>query len=214
MNKVQLRGHCQICGREQAAENGRRIAKHGYHVKNRGSYGWFQGGCPGQDHLAVELTRADLDMAVAQHRANAKSFRDHAEMYRTGKRVPSEINLGFRRFEGKKLVDVTVPWGEATAFEREQAINVLAHRDDAMARQADAYADMLLAVADKFHGQALRTVAKDAGPAPIPVGEQRKGARGLMTAKDVYAGRVTWKDERGFIGKTSTRAWRTLELVA
>jgi hypothetical protein len=54
--KATHRGHCQVCNRTQniQARNGL-VAKHGYLVAG---YGFFNGTCPGSEHLPLELDKS------------------------------------------------------------------------------------------------------------------------------------------------------------
>lgn len=74
------RGHCQICGRLQAAHNvSNTLAKHGYTV----DFGFFNGVCPGAEHLPFEKScdlippiAARLDDSAIALRQQAASIRE------------------------------------------------------------------------------------------------------------------------------------------
>ena len=63
---TQTRGHCQLCGRQQAVRGG--MSAHGYTVAN----GWFQGVCQGHHHKPLETDRSITDQMVIDVTAQAK----------------------------------------------------------------------------------------------------------------------------------------------
>jgi hypothetical protein len=61
MSKHTHRGHCQVCGAQQAVNNETgKLAKHGYTVES----GWFTGECPGSHNLPLEVDHAMTDNII------------------------------------------------------------------------------------------------------------------------------------------------------
>lgn len=62
--KLQTRGHCQYCGRDQVIKNGV-LVKHGY---RRPGTGYEVGRCPGAHHAPLQTTDADTIRWLAEER--------------------------------------------------------------------------------------------------------------------------------------------------
>jgi hypothetical protein len=61
MSKHTHRGHCQVCGAQQAVDNKTgKLAKHGYTVES----GWFTGECPGSHNLPLEHDHTMTDNII------------------------------------------------------------------------------------------------------------------------------------------------------
>ena len=61
MSKHTHRGHCQVCGAQQAVDNKTgMLAKHGYTVES----GWFTGECPGSHELPLEHDHTMTDNII------------------------------------------------------------------------------------------------------------------------------------------------------
>lgn len=74
--KATHQGHCQVCNRVQniQARNGK-LAKHGYQVAG---YGFFNGTCPGSDHLPLEQDKTMVEWSIKwaeESQANFKQAR-------------------------------------------------------------------------------------------------------------------------------------------
>lgn len=102
MSKHTHRGHCQVCGREQAVDNKTgTLAKHGYTVE----HGFFEGECPGSHNLPLEhdhtMTDNIIDDLTRQADRIQKQIDDGIKMvtYRY------EIRDGYQRV--KKMVKLT-----------------------------------------------------------------------------------------------------------
>jgi hypothetical protein len=212
ITKIQFRGHCQCCCRLQAVTTGS-MSKHGYEVKNRGDYGWFQGVCSGHRYAPVEQDRKVLDQTVVDIRGQTAEMRALADRYEAGKSHPRLIETN--RYDAKTHTYITKPWAEGNEYEQtralQSAVSSLRHR----ARSGDSLAQTMLEIADKYHGQSLQKVVKGEGPAPIQNGDKKKSARGVLTAEAVYRGKVSWSgisetDGRVIRSSMSTRSWRTL----
>lgn len=211
-SNIQLRGHCQCCCRIQAVTGGR-MAKHGYEVKERGQGGWFSGVCGGHSYAPVEVERTVLDNVVASIRKQVADMRELADRYEAGTAHPD--NCRTSRYDHDKRDYVRVPWAEANEWQRRDEINSRVNNLRNRARAGDSQAKTMTEIADACHGKPLIEVAKDAGPAPIHIGDKRVTERfGTIEANEVWRGQVHYKDPKGFNRKMSTRAWRLLPAAA
>jgi hypothetical protein len=215
-DRIQLRGHCQCCGRQQAVPHGR-MSKHGYEVKDRGHGGWFSGVCQGEHYAPIEVDRVQADSIIAAVRKECAKLRERAEALRSGKVKPAQAKSGNKIPDPAKrhweLEDEMVPFEQALEWHQREAIDSAAWQAQRRSEVGESFAHDLEKIANEYHGKPLIEVAADAGPAPISIGERRVAQRGVLVANDVYRGMVHWKDERGFVSKMSTRAWRALPLA-
>jgi hypothetical protein len=208
MSKTQLRGICQCCGRQQAVlQPSGRMSKHGYTV----GHGWFSGVCTGQNYQPLQKDRAQADIIVAAVRRDVVSLRAKAAAFRANEIHPELIRTN--RWDPKTRDTVKIPYEDGTPYQQEKARESAASTADQRANAGVQFADNLERLADRIYGTELEVVPAEEGPEPIPYGQQRKAARGVLTAKSVDRGIVRWQDERGFNGKMSTRSWRLLEKV-
>lgn len=210
--RTQLRGHCQCCGRQQAVPNGR-MSKHGYEVKN----GWFNGICQGEKYEPIEKDRTVADSIVEAVRKECVELRAKAAALTAGTITPPKAKSG-RRIKnddpkGFPWVDEMVPFAEAPAHFQQQAVDAAAWNAEGRARQGESFADGLERIANEYHGKDLLVVVPPAAPEPIQIGEQRRTHGRAVTVTDVHAGRVYWKDERGFKGWTGTQSFRKFAKV-
>lgn len=215
--RIQLRGHCQCCGRQQAVIRGL-MSKHGYEVKERGNYGWFQGICQGERFKPIEVDRAQADAIVKAVREECASLRVRAEALRSGEVKPAKAKSGKKVEQAGvprwKWEDEMVPFSEAPAHYQREAVESAAWNAQRRSEIGGSFANGLEKLADEYHGKPLLEVKAEAGPAPIEPGERRVAQRGVLIAGEVYRGMVHWKDERGFKSKMSTRSWRALPMAA
>lgn len=202
---AQLRGHCPYCMRQQAVVGGN-MAKHGYTVEDRGSFGWLRGVCPGQHAAPIEHDRTIADDVVSELQATAESCRTAAGLMRRGDTHPETC----RGHYSVKLRDYEqIPWVDATPRQRAQAAEREISRLEVEARSRDAFAAQLAQLVERVHGKPLIEVARAEGPEPIRNGDRRTMPNGrIATATAVFGGKVRWFDERGFRGSCNTRTWR------
>lgn len=151
MFKIQLRGHCQRCGREQAVKNGT-MAHHGYTVRD----GWFQGVCSGRSFQPVEFSRATLDKTVEAVRAQCVELRAQAEALTDQANWPETITIYDRTIRQDKKV----PLASFSELKQREHINNLKLQLKNRAYMGDNHCDKLLATADKFHGRPLIEIRK------------------------------------------------------
>lgn len=216
-NDTQLRGHCQCCCRQQAVVSAL-MSKHGYQVKSS----WFVGICRGQHYEPMEVSRVQTDDTIRSVRAECKALRQRADDLRAGKVTPKEAKTGNKvKVEGKsywQCEDEMVAFSEAPAHHQKEAIQSAAWNADQRAKMGESFCNDLERTANEYHGKPLIEVKRDAGPAPILSGEQRKDARGAtLTVKRVDGARVYWNhtNAAGKIqnGWTGTQAFRKLEIL-
>jgi hypothetical protein len=209
---TQTRGHCQMCGRQQAVRGG--ISAHGYTVAN----GWFQGVCQGHRYAPIEKRRADTDSMVADVLESAKALRINAEETLAGKRDPVEYNTGFsKRVDGKRVAE-TALFAEAHEYKQQEIRRQLAWNMTQRAKAGEEFAQFMTALADRVHGTDLLVVAKPVPAERIQAGEQRINSKGLvMTAVRQDGQRLYFKYERAdgkmFTTWISPRSWRLLQAV-
>jgi hypothetical protein len=208
-NNIQRRGHCQLCGREQAVKNGA-MAHHGYTVE----HGYFSGVCQGNQYEPLQVSRTMADKVIADVTKQCDEMLVRIAGLEAGTVKPEKANgtayvlkHGVRRYE-------LVPFDQANEYAQVLAVRSevgqLEHRE----RSGRAFVAFLAGVADARHGQPLREVERTAGPAPILPGERRK----LPSGKDARArytdrGRVYWvREPDGFRGWSGTQSWRRFEV--
>lgn len=217
--KIQLRGICQCCGREQAVLRGY-MAKHGYTVKD----GWFSGICTGQHFAPMQISREQADNIAAQVRKECVELRALVADLTSGKKHPTLAKSGEWKLERHpkgymERVDVMVPFKDAPARHQTEAREAAIWKTTRRAEMGESFANDLQARADKYHGADLREVRAADGPEPIAVGEQRTLSSGnVATVERVDGARVYWNTDpygNGTLrrGWTGSRAWRQLPKV-
>jgi len=209
---TQTRGHCQMCGRQQAVRGG--ISAHGYTVAN----GWFQGVCQGHNYLPIEKSRKDTDAMVAQVLADAKALRIKADETLLGMHDPVEYNTGRLTFLDGKRTPIMASFADAGEYRQQDIRKQMAWSMTSRAKAGEDFAKFMSALADKVHGTELLVVAKPQPAERIQAGEQRIDAKGrVLTAKYQDGQRLhyTFTRESGAVLTTwmSPRSWRMLQAV-
>lgn len=204
---VQYRGHCQCCAREQAVVHNGNMAHHGYTVKN----GWFDGVCQGHQCAPIERDHEVADRIIADVRKQLVDLRAQVAQLRMGEVFPEFIET-YRDLRGREKM--RIPYADATPYQQQEGVNRLLFSIEGRIRAGDDFIQMLERAISLYHGKPLLEVAKQAAPEPILIGETRVSQRGRLLVKTVTGGNVRWIDERGFIGKSSTRAWRQMQIEA
>lgn len=208
--KTQTRGHCQLCGRQQAYLRGA-IAKHGYTV----DHGYFNGVCHGAQYPAMELERTMTDNVIAQIREkDIHEMLARIEEIKGGWRPETVMEDVWCR-ETRKHVKVATPFGDLDAYQQQQwPKRALWNLEQRIKMGAD-FADHLEALAAKVHGQPMIEVKRAEKAAYIEAGEKRKSEAGTtLTASYQQGARVYYRSETGRRGWIGTQAWRKLEVVA
>jgi hypothetical protein len=207
---TQVRGHCQMCGRQQAVRHG--IAAHGYTVAN----GWFQGVCQGHRYTPLEKSRAATDKMIADILEQAAALRIKADETLAGLHDPVEYDTNRRKNVNGKFVPVTELFAEAPEYRQQDIRKHLAYLMTYRAKAGEDFAKYMGALADKVHGTELVTVAKPQAAERIQAGDKRLNSNGtVLTAKRQDGQRLyyTFTRESGAVltGYTSPRAWRLLQ---
>lgn len=201
----QYRGHCQCCGREQAVRfPAGLIAHHGYTVKD----GWFQGACAGHQFAPIETDRGIADSVVMDVLKQVEELRLNLDRINRGEMLPETVKVR------RGTLVASVPYSNATLDEQARSVNGMRFRTEQRIRAGEQFAKMIQDVADAYHGQPLKQVAKKEAPAPIRIGEVRISQRGNLRSVTVVGAKVKWVDERGFRGSSSTRSWRGLKIAS
>jgi len=207
---TQTRGHCQLCGRQQAVRGG--MAAHGYTVAN----GWFQGVCHGHNHAPLEKRRTETDSMIADIKQQAIAMRIKAEETLEGKHDPLEYDTGRRTYVNSKRVPVMALFSEAGEFKQRDIRKSLAWSLTSRAKAGEDFAKFMAELADKVHGTELLVVAKPQPAERIQAGDRRLNAKGtVLTAKYQDGQRVyytlTRDDGKVLTSWISPRSWRTLQ---
>lgn len=200
--RIQVRGNCPCCGRDQAVVKGT-MSKHGYTVEQ----GWFQGVCSGDRYAPMQVQREVTDRIVAQVRKDVAELMEKVEQLKAGKIHPTHCKTSSR----PKAEPVA--WADAPEWARNDAVRTAIYQTEGRARAGTSFADQMEALLNAVHGQPLREVTVESGPAPIQIGERRMSERGVLTVVSVQGARVYWKDERGFKSWTGSSAWRKLQIA-
>lgn len=211
-NKLQLRGHCQVCGNEQAVVR-TTMSKHGYSIVN----GWFSGVCHGQHHQPIEVSRAYTDEVIAQIKVDIGNIKNRIAKLLSGEIKPETFQIW--NYQTGKYE--TKPSGELSAHEYKYAFNHLIVGLENTIRRGELHIDTMTRLANEFHGKPLREVNIEANkPEAINIGETRiindEGKTG--TVYKVEGARVYYRyinsKGSGLIAWQGSRAWRNLKLVA
>jgi hypothetical protein len=207
---TQIRGHCQMCGRQQAVRGG--IAAHGYTVAN----GWFQGVCQGHRFAPMEKRRAETDSMIVEILEQAAALRIKADETLAGKHDPVEYDTGRRTNVNGKYVPVLELFAEASEYRQQDIRTRLAWNMTMRAKAGEDFAQYMGTLADKVHGAELAVVAKPVPAERIQAGDKRLNSNGtVLTAKYQDGQRVyyTFTRESGAVLTSwiSPRSWRTLQ---
>lgn len=212
MSKIQLRGHCQVCGNEQAVPNGR-MSKHGYTIKN----GWFNGVCQGEYHAPIEVSREHTDGVIIQIKLDCVQIQNRINGLRDGSIKPETFqvwNYRTGKYEAK-------PASELGEYAYRDALKNLIHSLEMRIRAGEQHIEVMTRIADQFHGKPLREVDVDANkPEPIQYGEKRIiNDKGTVAAVHRIDGARVYYKCIGYDGKEyttwqSSRTWRSLQKVA
>jgi hypothetical protein len=207
MKAIQIRGNCQCCGREHAVVDGR-MAKHGYTVES----GWFKGVCAGKHFAPIQVSREQTDTLIATVRKQVLEMIAKADLVASGEIKPTTIT---RHPHSKKAMEF-IPFVEATAYEQRDAIRALEWNYRRTAEMGTSFADMMVQVADKYHGKALVEVAKKEAPAFIMPRDQKTDKDMVYTCSSVQGARVYYKVQKGaatFNGWMGSQSWRKMASV-
>lgn len=203
MMRIQLRGNCQYCGSVQAVVKGK-MAKHGYTVEE----GWFNGVCPGDRYMPMQNEITFTLALVEQVRNDVAVLKLNAERLSSNEINPATVVLGFGKNARK------VPWNEATLYDQILQRKSDISKAEGRARQGEFFIQEMTALAYAMHGKPLFEVEIiTTKPAPIVIGEKRKGSTGILTVCSIKGARIYWKNEGGHVGWDGIAKWRKRELA-
>jgi hypothetical protein len=181
-DKLQTRGNCQCCGRDQAVLRAGTMAKHGYTVEQ----GWFNGVCTGHSYAPMQNDRSVTDRIIAQVRAEVKTLEQRVEGLESGKLVPLTAKLG----SGRAAVEVE--FKDAPVWAQKECLAIAIHQTKSRIRQGEYFCEDMGKLADTYHGQPLREVKVDAVTNAIQVGSTVK-----VCGKLVVVTRIEFRTCRG-----------------
>jgi len=201
----QLRGHCQICGRQQAVPNGH-MSHHGYRVRN----GWFEGVCNGHSFAPIEKDRDVLDRMCDGISKDCAKLEAEVAALEAGSIDPDYIGCSRREVVGGRWQEVQypVPYCYGDAYEQRVARARLISSKRYRAEQGRSFVAFMVNLADAVNGKPLMEVERKEAPAPLA--SRVIGARGVMRMKYAERGRVYWQDERGFSSWMGAQSWRKM----
>lgn len=206
MTRIQLRGHCQHCGRLQAVLASGRMSKHGYEVKHH----WFVGICEGNRAQPIERDRSVADLIVVAVREECLRLDGRRAALLARQWHPDTVRTN--RWDPKAREHVSVPWDDGTVAQRNDQVERTAWSLQNRANIGRSFALTLESLCATHYGQPLLEVPVVEGPAPIPVGDRRKSKAGpVLVCRFVDRGMVHWEKAGGFRSRMSTRSWRALE---
>ena len=209
-SKIQLRGHCQCCGNEQAVRRNRGIAQHGYTVEN----GFFQGPCTGHRFHPIEESHARADEVVASVRASVAELRLKAEKTLAGLADPEQYKSGYHYVQEPKWerVEEFSPFADASESKKADIRDGISRNLLGKAQAGEQFADFLAQLVENVHGKPLIVVAKSEPAAAICEGEKRISVKGSVLVIFRIEGRRIWYRREGQDGifAISPRAWRLL----
>jgi len=175
---TQTRGHCQMCGNQQAVRSG--ISAHGYTVAN----GWFQGVCHGHRYAPLETQRTETDSMIVEILAGAVALRIKADETLAGKHDPIEYDSGRLKNINGKFVPVMELFADASEYRQQDIRTRLAWNMTQRAKAGEDFAKYMGELADKVHGTALAVVAKPVPAERVRAGDKRLNSNGtVLTAK-------------------------------
>jgi hypothetical protein len=222
ITRIQLRGNCQCCGRDQAVlQPSGRMSKHGYEVSE---YHFFRGVCQGERYLPIQQERTMADSIVVAVRADVQRNLDNLAKLKAGKIKPEQARTGKRVVNpavrtGYRMMDEMVPFADAELHYQRQAIERLEHQFEQQARMGTHWADDFELLVNLKHGEPLAQVEVEAPPARIERGEQRNAGPGRLLVAEYQDGanvRYTVTNSAGkvFKGKIGVQAWRRLPVAS
>jgi hypothetical protein len=184
------------------------MAKHGYTVES----GWFKGVCAGKHFAPIQVSREQTDTLIASVRKQVLEMIAKADLVASGEIKPTTIT---RHPHSKKAMEF-IPFAEATVYEQRDAIRALEWNYRRTAEMGTSFADMMVQVADKYHGKALVEVAKKEAPAFIMPRDQKTDKDMIYTCSSVQGARVYYKVQKGaatFNGWMGSQSWRKMASV-
>lgn len=163
------RGHCQICGRIQAAQAHaapahHTLPKHGYKVAG---FGFFVGTCDGTNKRPLEEARDacdDVCEALGRYAVEQDAL---AAAYRDGSKLPVKVQTSERVRTVKGWEYVMAPYSEGTKLQQLDAVKAAINLHVREARHARGHAASMQQLADDRHGKPLLPAVRFQGVAIV-----------------------------------------------
>lgn len=213
-DKIQHRGNCPCCGRQQAVLKSGLMSKHGYVV----DHGWFNGVCTGQNYAPMQIQREVTDDIIKQVRADVEVLFKRAKDLKEERTFPKTVRGHKRVLVERKWEYEKLPFEQGSIYQKEEAVRSFVFSLEQRAKVGSIFAADLEELVNRVHGQPLIEVKVEPASAYIQAGEKRKNEKG-----DVYVAlyqdgaRVYWTMTRSngqtFKSWTGSRAWRSMEAV-
>lgn len=153
-DKIQTRGNCPCCGREQAVLSSGLMSKHGYTVED----GWFNGVCHGDRHAPMQVQREVTDAIVAQVREEAAALEARADALKAGTETLGKVRHPGRYFAPGEKVEL-VEFSSLNAYQQRDVLDSTVWAIRNRAKVGRDFADFMAKLVNAVHGQALRVVA-------------------------------------------------------
>jgi hypothetical protein len=172
MRKSTHTGTCQVCGSQQALPAGR-LSLHGYTVE----HGFFNGTCPGANHLPLEQDRDLADAVAASLTRQADELRAKAAKIEAGTVRPVYAAADFYwtcKDRTGRSQDVQVLFADAKPCHQQAAVDSLLYATQRHAEHAQRIADDITKRANSTHGKPLTPRAAEEPRKIIAVGTQIK----------------------------------------
>lgn len=182
MERDQNRGHCQGCGRLQAANPS--MAKHGYTVE----HGYFEGVCFGAHHAPLEHKRDLLDRVIPDVMAKVEKDEDRALRLEQREEDPPGKEVREYKGGGRGGTLRFVPYEELSQYDRDWCRKVMVMNLRQNAKAGRDWIEMMQKLADKVHGQPLVVAKVRVGPVLHAAG----GHYGVQCAASRYGAQRIW----------------------
>jgi hypothetical protein len=206
--KTQLRGHCPICGNQQAVKDG--MSKHGYTVD-----GYFKGVCTGAHLPPMEESRVATEIHLKYITSLIESHKDNALMLESGELKPHTIHkyVGRTTDGADRYGYKDVYFNLCDEYDQKEAVKSAIYKEESQVRLLIGLHKYLEDLLNVVHGKPLVEITKTE-TVKIKFGEKRIADNGsVMTVTRLDGARVYWKNERGFNGWTGSQAWRRFSLL-
>lgn len=166
--RIQYRGHCPHCGRQQAVNDG--MAKHGYTV----DWGYFHGTCAGAGLPPIEQYPQGATVWAARLREISDRKADEALKYEQGELEPEGMRQRYSEF-GRRKVRI-IPYAELNDRQKRECRAITAGEARHVSKELRALADYLDRLVAEVGGQPLLEVKLNDPSKAIAVGDRVKVA--------------------------------------
>lgn len=180
-SKIQLRGNCQCCGRQQAVLDTGRMSKHGYTVDN----GWFNGVCSGERHPPIQHDRSALDAMCVSIEEQCVQLCIVALDMEQGRSFPKMVDTGNTIWINRKPVREQIEWSQASVYQQQAQVKREVSHLRRRAELGRSFVKDMLKLADERHGGELERVVLDPAAKAINVGDTVK-----VYGRDVVVTRI------------------------